>query len=224
MSSETNRPEQYVLPTQQERSRATLDRILDATESLLQERLFDDITIAAIVERAGCSVGAFYSRVRTKDALLKYLRERLYADIQQQLGANVDVERWASVPIVERVRLVARMAVDNNRDKLGVLRTVVLQAQRDEPFRIRGRAFQEQILQTVVTFWTLNPADIHHSDQAAAARFGFVMLNGLMREAYLFGEMWPDFGQRDEAAFVEQIVSAVMGYLQPGVPQTAPQA
>ncbi len=60
----------------QERSLQTMNRILDATSQLLEQKLFEEISIAEIVELAGCSVGAFYGRFKDKDSLLKALDAR----------------------------------------------------------------------------------------------------------------------------------------------------
>lgn len=67
---------QWVRPPQQDRSRRTLERLLEAAEELVIERGFDRTSVAAIARRAGSSVGAFYSRFRDKDALLHGLLDR----------------------------------------------------------------------------------------------------------------------------------------------------
>ena len=60
----------WIRPPQQARSQETLGRILDAAEALVAEKGFDDTPISEIVQRAGSSVGAFYTRFPAKDALL----------------------------------------------------------------------------------------------------------------------------------------------------------
>ena len=54
----------------QPRAFRTLERILAATEELLEERLFEQVAIADIAERAGVSVGTIYTRFADKSALL----------------------------------------------------------------------------------------------------------------------------------------------------------
>ena len=65
-------------PPRQARSRATLDRLLDATAAVLAEKPFDEASIAEIVHRAGTSVGAFYGRFSNKDSLLDCFDERFF--------------------------------------------------------------------------------------------------------------------------------------------------
>tara|TARA_R110002096_G_scaffold52556_16_gene137343 strand:- start:7958 stop:8299 length:342 start_codon:yes stop_codon:yes gene_type:complete len=68
---------------QQDRSQATLDRILAGTIKLLDQKPFDQISITEIVQAAPCSVGAFYKRFASKDDVLPYL----LANLQQQQNA-----------------------------------------------------------------------------------------------------------------------------------------
>ena len=63
----------WIRPPQQARSQETLERLLDAAETLVAEKGFDDTPVAEVARRAGSSVGAFYTRFPDKDALLHAL-------------------------------------------------------------------------------------------------------------------------------------------------------
>ena len=56
MSATNNKP-----APKQERSRQTCERILAATEQLLRDHLFEQISVADIVRTAKASVGSFYA-------------------------------------------------------------------------------------------------------------------------------------------------------------------
>lgn len=60
----------------QARSRESLERILDATERLLERRPFSDVRVTDIAEEAGVSAGLLYSRFESKDVILPYLVTR----------------------------------------------------------------------------------------------------------------------------------------------------
>ena len=74
-------------PPRQARARATVERIFEATVRLLADRPFEAISVADIVSEAHTSVGAFYKRFSSKDALLPVLRESL-----QQLAGRFGSE------------------------------------------------------------------------------------------------------------------------------------
>ena len=53
-----------VLTPRQERSQRTQEKLLEALESLLQERFFEQITIQDLADEAGVAVGTVYRRFR----------------------------------------------------------------------------------------------------------------------------------------------------------------
>ena len=68
----------------QKRSQKTYDALIETTFKLLQQREFDEISIAELAQKAGYSVGAFYARFRSKDELFdallaQHLEDRLTA-------------------------------------------------------------------------------------------------------------------------------------------------
>src|SRR3954462_15588661 len=85
---------QFYKPPQQLRSQETLDRILDAAEQVLAEKSFGEATLAEIMERAGVTVGAFYRRYPDKNALLRHLDERFFAEMLAKGNDLFDPERW----------------------------------------------------------------------------------------------------------------------------------
>jgi AcrR family transcriptional regulator len=68
----------------QKRSQRTYDALIETSFKLLQQREFDEISIAELGQKAGYSVGAFYARFRSKDELFdallaQHLEDRLTA-------------------------------------------------------------------------------------------------------------------------------------------------
>jgi AcrR family transcriptional regulator len=84
-----------VRPPQQDRSRDTYVRILDATECLLEDREFDAVRIEQVLSEARVSAGSFYSRFEGKEALLQALLSRYTEGVVELAG---DGNRGAGVP------------------------------------------------------------------------------------------------------------------------------
>ena len=61
------------LNIKQSRSKKTYDALIKTGFQLLKKRDFDSITVAELSQSAGYSVGAFYARFRSKEALLDAL-------------------------------------------------------------------------------------------------------------------------------------------------------
>lgn len=78
----------------QARSRAALQRMLEAAEQELVATGSDDLTMAAVAERAGMSVGAIYRRFEGKEQLVEAVKDRLLTrvedDIATALGSGGD--------------------------------------------------------------------------------------------------------------------------------------
>lgn len=69
----------------QERSRKTYDTLIATGFKLLEKNSFESITVALLTREAGYSVGAFYSRFRSKD---EYFSSLLQHHIDVRLATN----------------------------------------------------------------------------------------------------------------------------------------
>lgn len=103
----------------QERSRRTLDRIVDATETLLSERGPGALTVQEVVARADASVGAFYSRFDSKEDAVSYVRERAWEESRRRWREFLAPDAWEDVPtpalIAEVVRRLCRVLLAGKR-------------------------------------------------------------------------------------------------------------
>lgn len=57
------------LRIRQKRGQVTYDALIDTAFAMLEEKEFDEISIAELAQKAGYSVGAFYARFHSKDEL-----------------------------------------------------------------------------------------------------------------------------------------------------------
>jgi AcrR family transcriptional regulator len=78
-----------VHPAKQARSRARMERIVEAGLELVNQHRFDEITMGMIAERAGCSVGTLYKRFASKEALLVVLADTARLEIARELSAGL---------------------------------------------------------------------------------------------------------------------------------------
>ena len=127
---------------QQERSRRTLKRILDAGLYLLEHEGPDALTITGITKRARTSVGSFYARFQGKDDLLRYLGERSLAEA---------LEVWAQLSAGLKAGGELRASVTEVVQRLGWLyleaagRSLVLLDGIEDPAPTRRRRLEDSI-------------------------------------------------------------------------------
>ncbi|MFV0282131.1 MAG: TetR/AcrR family transcriptional regulator [Rhodoblastus sp.] len=91
---------------QQARSRALVLRLFNDGLRLLEETDFDGLSIEALCERSGSTVGAFYSRFESKEAYIVALQRLVVAQTRQAIMA--DYARNAA-PCASVAHLAARI-------------------------------------------------------------------------------------------------------------------
>lgn len=97
----------------QQRSRATVDALVEATARILVREGFDKASTNRIAEVAGVSVGSLYQYYPGKEALVVAVIERHNQDIMQVVrGALAEV---AAQPIEKGVRRLVAAAVEAHR-------------------------------------------------------------------------------------------------------------
>ena len=98
-----------VRPPKQKRSQESLERVLEASMTLLAERGFDAFTVQEVSQRAGVSVGAIYARFASKENLLRAVHRHAMEAVQEEQNEAVAAldGRPARDVILEAVRTVA---------------------------------------------------------------------------------------------------------------------
>ena len=97
----------------QERSRATVDALVEATARILVKEGFDKASTNRIAEVAGVSVGSLYQYYPGKEALVAAVIDRHNQEIMRVVrGALAEV---ASQPIEKAVRRLVTVAIEAHR-------------------------------------------------------------------------------------------------------------
>ena len=96
----------------QARSRETQGRIVAAALELVAERGREGPSVPEIAERAGVSIGAFYGRFPTKEALFGHVDRQLFEESARCWVAFLAPENWRGRHAAEIVREVVRGWVD----------------------------------------------------------------------------------------------------------------
>lgn len=198
----------------QARSRATLDRIVTATEELLETKTFDQIAVSEIVARARSSVGAFYARFADKNALLDHLDE-LYA--RQVIGRAKLVARErpsSDGTLADEIRALVTFLIRLHRTQPGLLRTLIVEARRQSEGRFRERTRRmNRTIPPVMERLLARSHEIGHPEPRRAVYLGLLMVFSTIREVTLFPEGLAEFVDYDEEELVAELTSAYLRYL-----------
>jgi AcrR family transcriptional regulator len=97
----------------QERSRATVDALVEATARILVREGFDKASTNRIAEVAGVSIGSLYQYFPGKDALVAAVTERHQQELRRI--ARSELAAVAGLPVEQGVRKLVAMAVQAHR-------------------------------------------------------------------------------------------------------------
>jgi len=175
-----------VRPPRQARSRATLERVLDAAEYLLANRTLEEITLSDILRRSRVSVGAFYARFENKETLVPCLYERYDRRISDASARVLDPARWTGRPLCERVDALFRYVVTIFRRERGLLRALILHARmHPEAIDAGPRQRRAELYTDAAALLLECRSEMTHLDPDRAVSFGLLMALSTFREKIL---------------------------------------
>ena len=170
---------------QQERSRRTEQAIANALAALLQQKSFADIKVEEIAELAGVSVGGFYARFASKDALLELVELNILNEFNQLAAEVLDPSRFAGQGVSAITRAYAELLVTNFRarrvDIVQILRYTRARSATEE----RLRHFNVGVHDRVRALLLERSHEIGHADPQQAINLGLFIASAAAREAVL---------------------------------------
>jgi AcrR family transcriptional regulator len=203
----------HVRTPKQDRSRATLERILDATEALLDERGLDEITVSDIVGRAGSSVGSFYARFPGKDDLVDALMERYHQDVVRDLEKASADSDLKPLDLRAKARWFVEKVISTCRRRRGLLR-LRLQLRLSGANRLPDERGRDVRVVSVIRELFLPCFDeITRSDPGEALTFALRLVDGVSAFAVLMEEVSGSYGGLSDEAAVEEVTHAFVSYL-----------
>jgi len=171
---------QWVRTPQQARTREGLSRLLDAAETLVAARGFDEAGIAEIARAAGSSVGAFYRRFADKDGLLHALHERFCDEARATAEEALDPAHWIGAPTEEVAREFTAFIVQVFREREGFFRAILQRGASDAVVRQRTDQLFEHLADRLAALLRGRGSDIAHGDPDLAATVGLRVVIGAL--------------------------------------------
>jgi AcrR family transcriptional regulator len=203
----------WIRPPRQARSQETLDRILDAAETLVAEKGFEDSPVAEIVRRAGSSVGAFYARFHDKEGLLHALYERFYDEAVATTDATLAPERWEGAGAAELIEAVVPFLVSIFRERRGLMRAFVVRNHTHPEFQARQQRLSHYVIARLGALLLERREQLSHPDPERAARFGLMLVDSALESMILFGEMRSSLLTLSDKDLADELTRSTLAYL-----------
>ena len=208
----------WIRPPRQARSRATLDRLLDAAEQLIAEKGFEDTSVAEVARLAKSSVGAFYARFADKNALIYAVYDRYLEQAMATSDASLDPARWEGASAPEILRAVVRFLVEIYRTQRGLIRAFAVRNHCDSEFAARQGRLSHYVNSQLSALLLARREEITHPDPVRAASFGLTLVFSTLEGTMLFGEMRSSdlvLSDDDLAAELTRAYLAYLGFSDP---------
>lgn len=203
-------------PPKQARSQRTLDRILDAAESIAVERGLGEVTVQDVIDLSGVSVGSFYARFEGRDALLHHLQNRFWTDAEEQWRSFLEPARWEGVPVAVLVGELVRILVRGYALRAAPLRAYLIHALANpdgKPLR-RSAMLDDAVARRMRALIEPRHEEIGHPDPARAVPVAIRQLLATLREEVLFGPARVGAAGLEGDELVIELTRAFLSYLE----------
>ncbi len=114
-----------VTPTQQARSKATFQALIQTGMQVIESKEFQAIKIAEIARAADVSVGAFYDRFQNKDVFLAALQEIVAENIEASVRRVTEGENFASLGDIDAVAMMVKAWLQPVREHSGLIKATL---------------------------------------------------------------------------------------------------
>jgi AcrR family transcriptional regulator len=126
----------------QERSRGTVEAIVEATARILGERGWGRLTTNEVAEVAGVSIGSLYQYFPDKLSLIEAVRRRHFDDVLKALRAADD----GAKPLVQRIEGVVQGMIGLHNRNPAVHGVLLEEAPRSRESKTAHEAFEAEYL------------------------------------------------------------------------------
>jgi AcrR family transcriptional regulator len=203
---------EWVRPPQQARSAATLERLLDAAEQLIEERGVSGMTVSAIVKRARSSVGAFYARFGDKENLLRCLFERFYEQAEATAASALDPERWADMSLRDALGATIAFTASIFLERAEVIAALERTAAEDRTLIGPARALGGTITARLLALAEARGETFAHPDpERAVALCVWMVLSALGNWSHTGAD--PESPPGDPGTFAAEVTEMTYRYL-----------
>jgi AcrR family transcriptional regulator len=170
----------------QDRSKRTLEAILSATEELLKDRSFEEVSIAEIIVKAGSSTGSFYARFDSKEAQLPALYARYHQALPERIERARKAHQRRPHTLAETCRRVVEAFAASFEERPNLMRAIALFARKQEGEMKPYLGERAQMLEGIADLFEPHVQQIRRRDAKAAIRTGLFFAGTVIREGMLF--------------------------------------
>jgi len=189
----------------QDRSRATVDAILEAAARVLVKEGFERTTTNRVALAAGVSVGSLYQYFPSKEALVAALIER--HNQEMQMAVLAELHRVRTLPLEQAARAMVELCVQAHAVEPELHRVLMEQVPRHGRLAKLGE-FELRIQDLIVTYLEEHRAQLRVADLKLAAFLAAASVEAMTHGVVLYH---PE--RLRDPAFLDEATAMVVRYL-----------
>jgi AcrR family transcriptional regulator len=174
---------------QQQRSRETLQRVLDAFVELLAKKPFEEITMAELARRSRIAVTSIYARFENKQALVLAAHERHRDDMIREIDKLLDPAAWEGASLDTIARKVMSATIANRRPRLPLLRAALLI--NDREVYERAAQISRHVSQRMAMLLAPHLEWLPTGEREKAVDFALCAATSVLQQRLVFGDIEP---------------------------------
>jgi AcrR family transcriptional regulator len=182
-----------------------VERLLVAAEEQLREEQLDLFSVDRVVGRAGASVGTFYRRFPSKQALLCAVLDRLHARLQPAILEALETQEHVEQSLEEAVDHAFDVLIERVLSERQLSRAFMLLAGFDPVLREKVKEMNIERREAVTAVLAAHRAEIAHPDPDMAIHQAYHMYLSTMngRLTFFAPNNIPSIGVSDEFIFAQ---------------------
>jgi AcrR family transcriptional regulator len=192
----------------QDRSRATVDALIEATARILVNEGFDKASTNRIAAKAGVSVGSLYQYFPCKEALVGAVIDRHRQEIMQVVHGAL--AQAAALPMEQAVRKLVAVAIEAHRIDPKLHRVLAEQIPRTGRLE-NVEAFSKENYALFKTYLEAHRAELRTVDLELAAFVCVTSIEALTHTAVLHHSA--GFSEEAFEALIDEATRLVVRYL-----------
>jgi AcrR family transcriptional regulator len=205
---------EWVKPPHQARSQQTLERLLDAAESILLEKGLEHATVAEIARRAGSSVGSFYSRFADKEALVKCVLTRFHDQAVLTAEAVLAPERWNGVSVHDALETMTLFMLSVLQERRQLILALMMRTATDPQLSAYGERLHDTIARSMHRLIEHRGHTVSHAHPDTAIHLAVWLVLSAMESRALHGETDDPLRPRlTDATVAKEIAQMVLRYV-----------
>jgi AcrR family transcriptional regulator len=208
------KPNQSIRKPRQDRSRRTLEAVLDAVEELIAERGVEVLKLGDIAARAGYTTGAIYARFRDKEAILEQLYDRFVRRAIEAMDQGYPTLTAEGVDFTAALTFWVRTFIAHQRQNWSLHNAFLTRIQTEEPYRLRSRDLTLHAARVLRQVMEQHHDRIPHDDLDKAAGMAILIMNATIERAITLREPASVYIPASDDALVAELVRVLSAYLE----------